>query len=376
MSERTSIGSAHIITYHNSYSYGACLQAHASQAVLEKMGFTVRFVDYHNPYEDDSLGKSAWSLLFRGNLSGAISTGAHNVLGYRYYAHKAFADFHATIPKTPVCSRTVLDFQNLESDLLVVGSDQLWNASISGGLDPAFLLDFGCAVKRISLATSMGNYKFTQEDRELARRCLTRFSAVSVREKYAKEQVDALIGRASFICLDPTLLLTAEEWRGFAKKPKGVEEGEKYLLLFTIDNRPERACRVWESCAKKLNVPVFRISNNFVPVSGVDKTLRGVTPQEFVWLIDRAAYVVTDSFHGSAFSLNLETPFTVIPNKLGNNIRMTELLESLGLVDRFYALDSHSVDTDVSFGAARVSLAQRRSSCIDWLTYAVSIESV
>lgn len=376
MTKTASRGLVHIITYHNSYSYGACLQAYASQRIFENLGFLVRFVDYHNVHEDDSIGKSSLSLLAKGELKKALSTGLRNILGYKRYALKAFADYHSTVPKTSVCSRNLSDFRELKSDLLVVGSDQMWNASISGGLDPAFLLDFGCAAKRISLATSMGNYEFTQEERDLVRRCLGRFSAISVREQNAKDQIDALTGGDSFICLDPTLLLSAEEWRAFARKPKKIAKGEQYLLVFTIDNHPERASGVWKAYSRKLNVPVYRIANNIVPVSGVDRTLRGVTPQEFVWLIDHAAYVVTDSFHGTAFSVNMETPFTVIPNKLGNNNRMTDLLDFLNLINRFSPVDGDWIDPDMSFGDARASLVQRRDACIAWVTRATSSESL
>lgn len=357
---------AHIVTYHNSYSYGACLQAYATQAALEKLGFNVCFVDYHNQYEGDSLGKSAWSLLARGNLRGAVSTGLRNVLGYRRYNLKAFDAHHTTVPKTTICSRSIDDFQDLESDLLVVGSDQMWNASISGGLDPAFLLDFGRANRRISIATSMGNYSFSQKDAETVRRCLSRFTAISVRERHAKEQVDAIMGGDAFICLDPTLLLEADDWRDFAERPKGVGD-ERYLLVFTVDNHPERAWRVWNHHARELGIPIYRIANNLVPVSHVDRTLRGVTPQEFVWLVDHAAFVVTDSFHGTAFSLNLETPFTVIPNKHGNNVRMTELLSFVGLLDRFDDLTGDRGQSGVDFTKAERLLMGRRDECLAWV---------
>lgn len=360
---------AYIITYHNSYSYGACLQAYASQAVLEKLGFDACFVDYHNPHEDDSLGKSALSLLAKGSVRGAASTCLRNILGYRRYSHKAFDAYHKTVPKTPVRSRSLDGFQELASDLLLVGSDQMWNASISGGLDPAFMLDFGKANKRISLATSMGNYKFTDEDAVLARRCLSRFTAISVREYHTKEQVKAITGKDAYVCLDPTLLLSADDWRCFAERPSRVED-EQYLLVFTVDNYPERAWKVWNRHARELGVPVYRIANNLLPVSRVDRTLRGVTPREFVWLIDRAAYVVTDSFHGTAFSVNLETPFTVIPNKRGNNIRMKELLGLVGFSDRFDDLTGAGCSVEVDFDIAIERLKIRRAECLDWLEHA------
>lgn len=362
---------AHIITYHNSYNYGACLQAYASQMVLEQLDFSVQFIDYRNVFEDDGAGKSAGYFLRKGMLKSTASACLHNALGYKRYFTKAFAEYHASVPKTSLHSRSITDFQNLETDLLVVGSDQMWNGTISGSVDPAFLLDFGCAAKRISLATSMGNYEFNENDAALARRCLARFDAISVRERYTKVQIDAITGGDAFVCLDPTLLLGARDWRMFARRPDDVGD-EKYLLVFTVDNHPERAWRVWNRHARELGVPVYRIANNLVPVSHVDRTLRGITPQEFVWLFDHAAYVVTDSFHGTAFSVNLQTPFTVIPNKHGNNVRMTELLESVGLPERFDDLTGSGCPPEVDFADAAERLAARRAECLTWVGQQVS----
>lgn len=364
---------AHIVTYHNSYNYGACLQAYASQVVLEKLGFDVQFVDYRNAFEDDGAGKSAGYFLKKGMVKSAVSACLHSVLGYRRYFTKAFAGYHETVPKTPIRSRSIMDFMDLESDLLVIGSDQMWNAAISGSIDPAFLLDFGHADKRISLATSMGNYEFTEGDAALVRRCLARFDAISVREFYTKTQIDAITGGDAFVCLDPTLLLSADDWRDFARKPKTIED-ENYLLVFTVNNRPERAWRAWDRPARELGVPVYRIANNLVPVPHIGRTMRGVTPQEFVWLIDHASYVVTDSFHGTAFSLNLETPFTVIPNKHGNNVRMTELLELVGLPGRFDSLAGVGCSPSLDFTSATMRLAAKRNECISWLAAAVDTE--
>lgn len=362
---------ANVVTYHNSYSYGACLQAYASLALLCQLGFETSFVDYRNPWESDSLGKSALRLLAEGNAKGALASLFRNALGYRRYSLAAFAEFHETLPKTPNGSRSIDDFQDLETDLLVVGSDQMWNASISGGIDRAFLLDFGRARRRVSLATSMGNYVMGEKDAAMIRRCLSRFEAVSVREHHTKRQIDAATDRDAFLCLDPTLLVDPDEWRVFSKKPKQVDS-EEYLLVFTVNNFPEHSSGVWTRYAKELGIPTYRIANNRLLVSGVKKTLRGITPQEFVWLIDHAAYVVTDSFHGTAFSLNLETPFTVIPNKTGNNVRMTELLVAVGLERRFCDTKEDACPSAMEFDQAASKLRTRRAVCLEWLSKSVS----
>lgn len=367
-----------LVTYHNSYSYGACLQAFATLRLVEARGYEASFANYHNPHEESILGSSAWSVLrrqvkqkgLRGfsarSMRRFLGTARRNILGYKKYLQKGFADFHASLPKTPKepCGAAYLD--DVRTDLLLLGSDQMWNASISGGIDPIFLLDFGEANRRISLATSMGNHRIEgKEERSLFVRCLTKFDAISVREEFAREQL-AQIGIESTVCLDPTLLIDGEQWRSIERKPIEVADNEKFLLLFSLtDKSPERikACAEY---ADRIGVPIYRIANNRINIPGVTKTLRGVTPEEFVWLIDHADFVCTDSFHGTAFALNLETPFVVFPNWEGNNGRMLELLKLVEMEDRFDDLQGRRCGESVEFDVNH-RLQSRREQCLRWL---------
>lgn len=367
-----------LVTYHNSYSYGACLQAFATLRLVEARGYEASFVNYHNPHEESILGSSAWAVFrrqvkWRGvgglsprNMRRVFGTVKRNLLGYKKYLHKGFDEFHASLPKTPEepCDAKFLD--SVKTDLLLLGSDQMWNASISGGIDPVFLLDFGKAGRRISLATSMGNHRIEgEEERSLFIRCLTKFDAISVREEFAREQL-AQLGIDSSICLDPTLLIDGEQWRSMERRPKDIAKGERFLLLFSLtDKSPERV-RACMEYADQIGVPVYRIANNRINNPGVTKTLRGVTPQEFVWLIDHADFVCTDSFHGTAFALNLETPFVVFPNWEGNNGRMLELLKLVEMEDRFDNLQGERCELLAEFDVNH-RLQARREQCLSWL---------
>lgn len=367
-----------LVTYHNSYSYGACLQAFATLRLVEVRGYEASFVNYHNLHEESILGSSAWSVFRRqvkwkgaGGLSlrsmrRVLGTARRNMLGYKKYLHKGFDDFHASLPKTPKepCGAVFLD--NVKTDLLLLGSDQMWNASISGGIDPVFLLDFGKAERRISLATSMGNHRIVGEaDSALFIRCLAEFDAISVREEFAREQL-AQLDIESSVCLDPTLLIDGKQWRSMERRPKNIADGERFLLLFSLtDKSPERvkACTEY---ASRIGVPVYRIANNRITNPGITKTLRGVTPEEFVWLIDHADFVCTDSFHGTAFALNMKTPFVVFPNWEGNNGRMLELLKLVEMEDRFDDLEGRRCGVSVEFDANN-RLQSRREQCLRWL---------
>lgn len=364
-----------VVTYHNSYSYGACLQAWATWKLFDSLGIDANFIDYKNPIEEESLGVRVSYFLKKGDMKKALKTAARNAMGYREYAQKGFSEFHRSLPKTSASYRSLESLKSVQADILVVGSDQMWNPAISGGIDPVFLLDFGSADVKLSLATSMGNYDLDEgEETEAFKKALAIMDHISVREKHTKKQVDRISGRDAFLCIDPTLMVRPETWRDFSKKPVGVGS-EPYLLVFTLNTRSKEEERAWMAYSDRLDLPVYRIINNRFLSKGINENLRGVAPQEFVWLVDHAGFVCTDSFHGTAFSINLETPFVTFPSKTGNNVRMLELLDLLHLPSRFDALDS-MVDTNIRFEPSRDALEHKREESLAWLKNAVSSDRV
>lgn len=362
-------GRALIITYHHSYSYGACLQAWATWKIIESMGFDTSFIDYRNEVEEASLGKTTAFFLKKGQIIDACKTAARNVMGYRRFASLGFDEFHCSLPKTEERYEYCEQLDSIDCDVLAVGSDQVWNPSLSGSLDPAFLLSFGRAGKRLSMASSMGNH-IVGDVREFAllRDSLRSFSGISVRERHTKQQVDRIAGVDSYLCPDPTLMLDPATWRAFAKKPEGIEEDARYVLVFTLNLRSRGEEEAWHRYAELLGLPVYRIINNRYRGRFVDRNLRGVTPWEFVWLMDHAQFVCTDSYHGTAFSVSLETPFALFPSKTGNNVRMDELLNETGLRDRSDDLSGGMVARTADFSFAAETLRRRRTEAYEWLS--------
>lgn len=358
-----------IFTYHNSFSYGACLQAWATWKIMESMGFSTAFVDYRNQVEEESLGKTGTFFLKRGQVTKACKTAARNAMGYRRFAQIGFGQFHQELPKTKERYNNSEQLEGINCDVMIVGSDQVWNPALSGTLDPAFLLSFGQSEKRLSMASSMGNH-VVSDPREAALLCdsLKRFSGVSVRELHTKQQVDHIAGIDSYLFPDPTLMLDPETWRQSAIKPKDVEEDARFVLVFTLNIRSRKEEEAWRRYSDSIDAPVYRIINNRYRGRFVDKNLHGVTPWEFVWLIDHAQFVCTDSYHGTAFSISLETPFALFPSKTGNNVRMLELLEETGLSDRCDDLSGGQVPQAVDFGPASTRLQKRRSEARTWLS--------
>lgn len=356
---------AAIATYYKSWNYGACLQAYASLVVFENLGYEAALINYLNV---DERPKTAFDFLVSGNIKEAVATAIKDIVfGCRGNALSAFDAFHEGLKRTsPV--KGANDLASLHADVLVAGSDQIWNPEISGGkLDPVFMLDSVDAAKRISFASSAGSHKFTRDEQEELKHALEKYDAVSVREDYLGDQINGLMGSRPFKCLDPTLVLSSEQWALEEKKPIGVEEGDRYILAFTLRSNDRDGAEFWRELSKDLDLPVWRLTNNSYREKWVNRQLLGMTPQEFLWLIHNASFVVTDSFHGTAFSINYSTPFATLPSKTGNNTRMLDLLTCCGLENRFVA-DARYRDLGIcGFDKADRYLAVKRLECLEWL---------
>ena len=162
--------------------------------------------------------------------------------------------------KTKIKYITIDDLKNVDYDLLIAGSDQIWNSEITGELDPVFLLDFGQRSKKISLATSMGSHILSDEEKEKFRAVLRQYSAISVREKFAKCQLDKLTSKKVKVLLDPTLLLNKTVWwREFARYSKYANKREKYILTYFVGGDKFKYRKQISEYSNKMHLPVWTI---------------------------------------------------------------------------------------------------------------------
>lgn len=369
MPNETALPTAGIITFHKSLSYGGCLQAYASQLILEDAGYCVVFVDYENPYE----ARRKSNVVFRYGSAREKLAAVVKKTVYRQdeYQRRAFSAFHSMLPVTPRSYTDPEGMGDVEADVLVVASDQVWSPKITGGVDPAFFLGFGRAKMRISLASSLGSHRLSPEEREECACYLGRFDAVSVREEFAREQVEPLCPCGVHVALDPTLQIEPVRWREAAAQPPVNTADGGYILVFMVSSSPARYERVLEVLRERLGAPVVMVRLNSKRPRLVDEVLPA-TPFELVWLIDHASLVLTDSFHGLAFSVNMETPFLALSNR-SNNVRLAELLDGMGLSARMLDESKDEVPdiTPPDFTQARAVLAKRRELDAGWLSSAL-----
>ena len=317
-----------IITLHRVYNYGSALQAFATQTVFERRGHEVKIIDYITPQ------RTKWKL-FWGN-------GADDTAGLFYRLAKlgsivlkeltfgAFVRSELKLTKKYITADD-LEKDPPEADLYVTGSDQTWNSVYNEGVDRGFFLDFVPeSARRISYVASFGKTRLDNEEIELTKKYLDRYEALSVREESAKDII-SLLGRKDAIQLiDPTLMLSKAEWMTKASK-RLVKE--RYLLLMLLYNEDNDATKYARYIADKLGLKLVKLSWELRKQEIIDQLFTHRTPADFLSLFNYADYIVTNSFHGLAFSINLEKEFIIVPRNEFNS-RIESLLKLVDLQDR------------------------------------------
>lgn len=325
-----------IITFHNGSNYGAALQTYALQKALVKYTKNVYIINYQNRF----IMKGLDVIRLEKSLHGIY----YFLIDILYFRRnkvkiKNFKEFFRFYNLSMPYSRDFLKNKIVPYDVVVCGSDQIWNPRLTGGYDEIYFGKLNGVKSVISYASSMGNYKF--DDISLNMQLsdlLSHIEKISVREK--SKEIKSIVESEVIELCDPTLLLTFEEWKnGLGLK----EKHEKYLLVYCMtDSRKviEYAKRI----GKKRALKVYYIGNSIFKHIGV-KYIYDIGPKEFVELFYNASYVVTNSFHGTAFSANFGKQFTSLINSKSPE-RARILLEKIGLIDRLVDYD-HILD-DIS----------------------------
>lgn len=231
-------------------------------------------------------------------------------------------------------------------DYYMVGSDQVWHPKFLLPSNGFYLLKFAPKNSRkISYASSFGSSSIPSEMKNVYRSELSAFERLSVREKHGANFLSS-IGLESSIVLDPSLLLDKEDWGVFFNKNKIVPE--PYIFCYVIDG-DHKGAKYIQLVSEQINN--FNDQQYKIIVVGdkeYKKLIRGYNlvtnagPSEFLSLIYNAAYVVTNSFHGTCFSVNFNKQFvSVLQRENALNIRITEFLESVSLTDRLLYTDEN-----------------------------------
>ena len=218
-----------------------------------------------------------------------------------------------------------------EYDYFIVGSDQVWNPNFwpkKSNYKNIRFLKFASKEKRIAYAASIAIPEIPKDKEQFFKDSLNEMKAISMREKAGSNLVKSLIGKEIPVVVDPTILLSKEEWQKIEMVPEWYN-GEQYILTYFLGNPSP----VIENIAKKNNWKIY----NLMDRNSFDLYTSRV--EEFIYLINHAQLVVTDSFHACVFSILMNTPFLVVNRQQKGVVDMTSridtLLELFGYQNRY-----------------------------------------
>lgn len=363
-----------LVTFYHIHHYGALLQAAATERAVESLGGQCEIIDYY-VNQNNALFRKPTGV-------GSAAADAHTALHYkalkaRYQRFETFAKDHLRISGHRFESLEELRNAELPYDLILSGSDQIWNPKIfpDGHFDPVFFGAFSQR-RKIAYAPSFGVPHIPEGMEEELRGYLREFSHISVREKQGQKIVRDTTGQEVPVVLDPTLLLTAEQWSGMAAAPD--REGG-YILCYCI-SRPGALAPYIHQLAEKTGLPVVQLCGIRQKVHPRARCVLDAGPAEFLGLFQHASYVCTNSFHGTVFSVQFQKPFftAVAPSELAEpeSSRTFSILNRLELTQRIIGKgDTAGLEDAIDWTEVNQRLCLARQSSLDYLHAALTDEA-
>lgn len=367
------------ITFNHAHNHGSMLQTYALQQFVcelcRQAGVTAEYtvIDYNTELQRElyNIFKSGFNT--KSIIKNFIAGLHYKALKTRHVKFESFLFDKCHLSKRYVTPQQLTDDPPI-ADIYISGSDQLWNVR-SQDFSDVYYLPFVTIGKCISYAASFGPLKidWSKYDAPKYSKLLSNYQTISVREEGSADNVEYLIGIRPQVHLDPTFMLTAEEWRKI-QSDANYRDG-KYIFLYCLEPSKKQLC-IAQAISKKLGLPivVLRYNNtNDWFNHFVHKYDAG--PTDFLAYIDHAALVLSSSFHGTAFSLIYHKPFYVF-NGLTDN-RISFILHSIGLEER-------SIETIVDIEKVRLDavdtdridafLNNERARSVAYLTESIGLK--
>lgn len=331
-----------IITLNDHKNYGNRLQNYALQTIL-----LADFGDVHTLW--DSTDYNPLMLNYHYSIKSVIKyilnwKNQREDLG-KYYVRNLVREYNIKTfsnRNIMICYNFIYDEIIKKYDYFIVGSDQVWNPlfwSFTEKCSDAYFLQFADERKRIAYAASFGISELPSKYIDTFKRGLDGIPYISVREQAGADIIKRITGRDVPVLVDPTLLLDAEHWRTLEMQPEWYR-GEKYILTYFLGNVPP----IIDNIAKEHSYKIY----NLMDKECLDLYVSRV--EEFLYLIDNAELVCTDSFHACVFSILFNTPFVVVDRQQEGIADMTSRLDTLlglfGYQDRLIDFAKSDIDAN------------------------------
>lgn len=363
-----------VITLQRVPNYGSVLQAYATSKIIESLGYDVEFINYM-PKRMTIVGmlinlKNKNKVLKKSIL---IRTIVRMIMLPSYLIRfKTFNKF--TKARLKMTSEIYHSFDELKknipkADIYLTGSDQVWNSDWNGEIDKSLFLDFvPDNTECISFASSFGKSKLDDNEKKETKKLLKKYKKLSVRELSGKEILKKL-GFNAEVVLDPTLLLNFQDWNKLASKKYNKKN---YIFVYNL-NRNKNIDFYARILSKKMKLPIYNISYTLHEFYKTGKNKCSIPVEDFLSLVKNATYVITDSFHATAFSINFNVDFMIIlPQKFSS--RLESILDILDLKDRIVTDKTNLslADKKIDYKKVNQKLEKERERSLNWLKKALT----
>lgn len=364
-----------ITTIIDNINFGTILQAYALASVIKEMGHTSEIIDYWRP--NSTTVYQVKGILYNSKRSflNRIIYGTSAMILVPYIKHKLRSFVKKDFKFTPkISSKADILKKSISADVFVTGSDQVWNSVYNEGIDDIYYLDF-TDKKKVSYASSIGLDSFPDYEITKVVQLLSKYSFISLRENKSCEYIERLGFQKPFHAIDPTMLLSKEQWLSHIKEKHNLKDD--FLLVYSVEGANndfifQQARRVAEQ--KKLKMYAITPSDPFkLRKYACDKIFSFADCESFLELMSKASFIVASSFHGTAFAVNFKKDFiTITPDKY--NIRMEDLMTKFGLHERIVNFENPISDTYESIDYDRIHriLKEWKTDSLNYLSKALS----
>lgn len=330
MVQKKTIG---IITIHRVTNFGSVLQTFATQKILESLDYDITIIDYIAPrLKVKNIFKESFIRRREGKLYKKIS-GFISMEILNRFVFSQFLKKYINLSKEKYYSLEDIKTNLPKQDYYMTGSDQVWNSFYNKFIDPVFFLNF-TEGKKISFASSFGREYVDKEELTKIKSYLDKYTRISVREDSGVKMLQSIGFDNITHLVDPTLLITKDEWLKLLSV-KTKKEKIPYVLIYPMSVIDPNLFVTARQVANRINGVVYFLGSGLKTYKEADKTFKLQSPIDFLSLVNNADFVVTNSFHGTIFSINFNKKFIVIPPEKFHT-RIQSILELLHLEDRVY----------------------------------------
>lgn len=369
-----------ILTLHGYQNYGNKLQNYALQKIINSLGFEANTVIIRKNRNVNNILSRRIKTVFKTSPSKIIGNLIERKKQKAFYKNnkelidnrtRTFKDFSRKYLNEKFFFDSDDDYDNLikSYEYFIAGSDQVWNPIYINDMNNYFLT-FAPNERRISYAASFSCLDIPDKYKDKYKNWILGMAKISVRERVGANIIKHLTGIDVPVLLDPTLLLSKEQWISISKKSTNKPE-EGYILAYFLGKIDEETKLYIESIAKIEKLKLIYLAD----IKDCETYTTG--PSEFIDYVSSATVLFTDSFHGVVFSILMQTPFVVF-QRLGTNMysRIETLLDMFHLRSReVQNIKNNEQIFNMDFSHIKPILEQERKKAIDYLKEALNVKN-